>query len=131
MRLLKMKFMRSILIILSVCLSICTCTLYGQNTGQKISLKQAIETGIANNMEVLQASLQVSADDINLRQSKMDRYPDLNGNISHGINQGRSIDPFTNSFINQAVTYSGYGISSGVVLFSGLSMQNTVKQNSF
>ncbi|HZH95578.1 MAG TPA: TolC family protein, partial [Flavisolibacter sp.] len=57
--------------------------------------------------------------------------PDLNASFDHGINQGRSIDPFTNTYVNQSVNYAGYGVNSGVVLFSGLSLQNAIRQNAF
>jgi outer membrane protein len=56
--------------------------------------------------------------------------PDLGVSLNHGINQGRSIDPFTNQFVNQTVNFAGYGLSSGAVLFNGLRLQNTVRQYS-
>ena len=46
---------------------------------------------------VLQSELQAQTAEINWKQAKSNRFPDLNGSIGHGINQGRSIDPFTNS----------------------------------
>ena len=95
----------------------------------KLTLKQAVEIGLANNMEVSQADISARVNEITWKQSKLDRYPDLTGSISHGINQGRSIDPFTNNYINQTVSYSSYGLSGGVILFNGLGMQNRVKQN--
>ena len=100
-----------------------------QTTG-KLSLKQAIETGIANNLDVSQAALRAKSSEIDWKQAKLDRYPNLNATGSTGVNQGRSIDPFTNAYINQRVAYSSYGISSGVVLFNGLTLQQTVKQTS-
>ena len=100
-----------------------------QNTvAATMTLQQCVETGITNNLDVQQNNLQMQSDEINWRQAKLNRLPDLNGSVGHGINQGRSIDPFTNSFINEQVTYSRYGVNSSVVLFNGLSLQNTVKQ---
>jgi len=96
--------------------------------GPLLTLQQCVETGIANNLDVLQSDLQMQSDQINWKQAKLNRLPDLNGTASHGINQGRSIDPFTNSYINENVNYANYGLSTGVVLFNGLSLQNTVKQ---
>lgn len=93
------------------------------------TLKQCVDTAIANNMEVQQGDLQMQSAEINWKQSRLNMLPDLIGTASYGSNQGRSIDPFSNAFINQQVNYSGYGVSSGVVLFRGLSMQNAVKQN--
>src|SRR5260221_4407799 len=104
---------------------------YSQNniTGNKLTLQQCIETGIANNLPVLQSELQTQTAEVNLKQAKANRFPDLNGTVNHGINQGRSIDPFTNSFINQQVNYAGYGLSSGVTLFNGFAIQNNIKEN--
>ena len=99
-------------------------------TAGKLSLKQAIETGIANNLDVSQAGLRAQSSEIDWKQAKLNRYPNLNATASTGVNQGRSIDPFTNAYINQRVAYSSYGISSGVILFNGLTLQQTVKQTS-
>ncbi|HET6768406.1 MAG TPA: TolC family protein, partial [Chitinophagaceae bacterium] len=47
----------------------------------------------------------------------------------YSINTGRSIDPFTNTYINQNNNSSSYFLGSGVTVFNGFSMQNLVKQN--
>jgi outer membrane protein len=94
-----------------------------------LTLKQAVETGIKNNIDVLQANLQLERAGVNLKQSKEYRLPDLNASLSHGINYGRSIDPFTNGFIDQKVGYANYGASSNLLLFNGFSVQNGIKAN--
>ena len=104
--------------------------LYAQVTSTRFTLKQCVETGIANNLEVLQSELQSKTDEINWKQSKLDLLPNLNGSATHGSNQGRSIDPFTNSYVNQQYSFASYGLSSGVILFNGFSLQNAIKQNS-
>jgi outer membrane protein len=95
-----------------------------------MTLKQCIETGIANNFNVQQRQLQAQSDEANWKQSKLNMFPDLNGSAGHSYNQGRSIDPFTNSPVTQSFNSSNYSISSGVVLFNGLAIQNNIKQNS-
>jgi outer membrane protein len=105
-------------------------SVFPQNTVTgKLTLQQCVETGIANNLDVLQSDLQVQADEINWKQSKLDMLPDLNGSARHGTNSGRSIDPFTNTYLNQNSNYASYGLNSGVTLFNGFSMQNFIKQN--
>jgi len=96
----------------------------------KLSLKQAIETGIANNLEVNQAGLNAQRANVNLKQARANMLPNLNATADHGLNQGRSIDPGSNSFINQQFNYGSYGASSNVLLFNGLSLQNNIKANS-
>ncbi|MEP7231204.1 MAG: TolC family protein [Ginsengibacter sp.] len=95
----------------------------------KLTLKQAIETGIANNLTVNQSDLQMQREDITLKQSRLSMLPNLNGSANHGTNNGRSIDPFTNGFINQNVNYASYSASSNVLLFNGSSLQNRIKSN--
>jgi outer membrane protein len=72
----------------------------------------------------------MQSDEIYWKQAKLNLLPNLNGSVSHGINQGRSIDPFTNGYINQSITTGSYSLSSGVVLFNGFSLLNSVKQTS-
>ncbi|MEP6928283.1 MAG: TolC family protein [Ginsengibacter sp.] len=95
----------------------------------KLTLQQAIQTGIANNLDVNQSNLLMQKADINLKQSRASVLPNLNATADHGINQGRSIDPFTNAFINQKVDYASYGAASRILLFNGSSLQNKIKGN--
>jgi outer membrane protein len=96
----------------------------------KMSLKQCIETALTNNIQVKQVGLQADAAEVNLKQAKANLLPDLNGNFGYGFNQGRNVDPLTNSYINQQLTSSNIGLSSGVILFNGMRLQNLIKQNS-
>jgi outer membrane protein len=99
--------------------------------GQTFTLQQAIDTAIAKNIPVRQTSLLMEQAAINWKQSRLNRLPDLNATINHGINQGRSIDPFTNSYVTQQINFAGYGISSGTLLFNGMNLSNLIKQNAY
>ena len=98
----------------------------GQN---RMTLQEAVSLGIKNNLDVNQAGLQMQNAEIDYKQSRAFMLPDLNAQASQGINQGRSIDPFTNAFINQKVGYASYGANSSVLLFRGGSLQNQIQQN--
>lgn len=115
-----------IIIIITILFVLVINDVYSQN---KMTLQQSVETGIANNLQVQQSSFQMEREEITWKQSKLNRLPDLNANVNHGINRGRSIDPFTNSFINERVSYAGYGLNSGVLLFNGLSLHNNIIRN--
>lgn len=97
----------------------------------RYTLQQCIDTAIAKNIEVKQSGLLVDAAAVNRRQARANMLPDANVGFTHGINQGRSIDPFTNTYINQAINYASYGINSGVVLFNGMNLQNNIRQYAF
>lgn len=98
------------------------------STHTTLSLKEAVEIAGKNNLEVKQTALLMESAEINRTQARASRYPYLEGFANHGINEGRSIDPFTNQFINQQVNFAGYGLNAGVTVFSGLSITNQIKQ---
>jgi len=103
--------------------------LAGFSQAQTYNLQQAIDTAIARNIPIKQSDLLMQAAGVNWKQSRLNRLPDLNSDINHGINQGRSIDPFTNAPVTQQINYAGYSISSGVLLFNGMNLNSQVKQN--
>ncbi|MFT4093088.1 MAG: TolC family protein [Niabella sp.] len=95
---------------------------------KSMTLKQCIDTAIANNFDIEQRRIAEQTEYLSYKQSKLNLLPDLNGSADYSINQGRSIDPFTNSPVTQSFNASGYSLSSGLVLFSGLSKINLMKQ---
>lgn len=94
------------------------------------TLEQCIETALRSNIQVRQSGLQVEAAAVARQQAKASLLPNLNGSVTHGINQGRSIDPFTNTYIDQTINYASYALGSGLVLFNGGSLQNSLRQTS-
>lgn len=99
------------------------------NSQNRLTLEQAIETGIRNNFDVLQAGLTTERSSVIWRQSKMSALPNLNASVNQGTNFGKSIDPFTNTFIDQKVNYGNYGASSNILLFNGFSLHNEIRSN--
>jgi outer membrane protein len=105
--------------------------LFSQTNEKVYSLKQCVDIAIANNTQVKQSELQMQSAYIGKQQSISNLLPTLNGNIDQGINEGRSINPFTNTYINQQVIYSSYNLSAGIPLFNGLRLQNSIGQNNY
>lgn len=117
--------MKTILVTISFILSF-----FLTEAQDKLTLQQAIQMGIANNLDVNQSNLLMQKADVNWKQSKAAMLPNLNVSVDHGINQGRSIDPYTNGYINQKVDYASYGASSNILLFNGASLHNLIQSNS-
>ena len=106
-------------------------SVFSQNTPGRLTLQQCIETGIVNNLDVLQSDLQAQSNEVRWKQAKLNRLPDLNATGGYQFNAGRSIDQFTNSYITENNQYSYYSLGSGVTIFNGFVLQNLVKQNKF
>jgi len=96
---------------------------------QVMTLQQCIETAIKNNIEVQQSELDVETADVYHQQAKMNLLPSITGYVGHSNNKGRSIDPGTNSYIDQQFTSANYSLNGNLILFNGLSLLNSIKQN--
>lgn len=105
---------------------------FSQNEEQRVlTLNDCIEIAINNNLDLKANRLQEASSEIFYKQSKNDMLPTLNMNYSLGTNNGRSIDPFTNSYINQELTFSNAGLFLDLNVFNGFRLKNEIKQNSY
>lgn len=94
-----------------------------------LTLKRATELVIENNLQIKQAQFTEAISEENLQQSKLALLPSLNANTGLNFNFGRSIDPLTNQFVNQAITSTSGNLSSGTALFQGFQKINQISQN--
>ena len=95
----------------------------------KWDLRRCVDYAVANNLNIKQADIQAKIAALTLEQSKLQRWPTANFQNSNGFQFGRSIDPATNGFTNQQITFSQYGLSSQVSLFNFNSQKNTILGN--
>lgn len=97
---------------------------------QKVwTLEDCINYAFENNIQIKQSKLQVQSVQADLKQSKLEYAPTLNGSSSLNYNWGRSIDPITNTYVNTNNMSSSFGVNSGLTIFGGLQKFHTVKQN--
>jgi outer membrane protein len=99
------------------------------NANQVYTLQQCVETAFKNNADVKQAELLAESARLNYNQSKANFLPDLNAGISHTSYNGRSINPYTNSYINEQNNAASYQLTSSIILWNGCSLLNYMKQN--
>ncbi|MDA1336085.1 MAG: TolC family protein [Bacteroidetes bacterium] len=91
--------------------------IHAQNTW---SLERCVEHALENNLQIKLAELGSTSAEIGTQSAQGAFLPNLNGNLTHGYNFGRTIDPFTNQFVeSSAIRSNSFGLSTGVVLFNG------------
>lgn len=98
------------------------------HTYNVLTLKQAVEIGVANNATVKLAEFQSDVAHVNLTQAKANLVPQFNGSITNYLNQGRSINPANNGYINQQLGTANYNLTSNVTVFNGLALLNNLKK---
>lgn len=101
-------------------------TLHAQNA-ERITLEQAINIALENNIALKQAENRMIVQDANVRSAQMDFLPNLNLGINGSRNTGRQ-------FIQETLTYddltslsSGASLSSSIVVFDGLRNINNLR----
>ena len=95
----------------------------------KVTLQDAIDFALKNNLSIKQNNLQVEQGINTLDQSKWAKYPTLNGGTNFNLFSGRNINPYTNGIITNTVGSNGFGLNSGVVLFDGYQTRNGILLN--
>jgi outer membrane protein len=93
------------------------------------SLLRCVEHALENNLTIKQSELNVNFAEIDQTQAKHNRYPNLNFSTSLNSNFGRSTDPITNTNITQNFISNNLSLSTGVTLFNGFRIANSIKRS--
>lgn len=95
----------------------------------KISLQEAVSIAQKNNISVKQSENQVLLNSLQLQQSRFNKLPNAVGNINEFFNFGRSLDPFTNTNIDQNINYNQLSMQGNIIIYNGYQLKNTIAQN--
>ncbi|WKL49791.1 TolC family protein [Flavobacterium pectinovorum] len=121
--------MRKIVLIIMILFHAGAILAQQEKTPKIWSLEDCITYAIKNNITVKQAELTQNSAEINYKQSKYERLPSVSANASQSMNNGRSIDPITSSYVSQLINSTSAGINASMTLFKGNYINNTIKQN--
>lgn len=93
------------------------------------SLSECIDRAIEVNIDVQLSSISQEQNAINYQQSRWNLSPDLNFNGGQFYQSGRSIDRFSNQFVQETVGNSSVQLQSSWVVFAGGSLRQAVTRN--
>ncbi|MPR33527.1 TolC family protein [Salmonirosea aquatica] len=95
---------------------------------QVLGLEECAELLIKNNLTFRGGQLLAESAQAQWRQAKSQQLPTLGINVSQGVNLGRSIDRFTNAYIDQLYNSSYVGARVQETVFQGFQVQNQIRQ---
>lgn len=98
---------------------------------EKITLQQAVQEALQNNLQIKQAQLNEALSEENLKESKLARLPTLNAGSSLNFNFGRNVDPFSYQFVNEQITSANGSVYTSLPLFQGGLLHHQISQNKF
>lgn len=93
-----------------------------------ISIQQAVENTLKNNLNIKQAAFSASLSEENVRQSKNALLPTVNGTINQSMQWGRS-QQVSGLFENTQNYNLSPNLSANVALFGGGTKLNQIRQN--
>ncbi len=96
---------------------------------ETISLENAIDIALKNNLSVKQNNLQLEQSKNTYDQSKWSKYPSINGGSNFNLFAGRNINPYTNGIITNTVGSNGFGLSGSMMIFDGYQTRNNIVAN--
>lgn len=96
---------------------------------ESLSLRECVELLTKNNLNYRQGQLQAQSAQAQLRQTKSQILPQIYISSNNSVNLGRSIDQYTNGYIDQVYNYSSIGAGFQMPLFQGFKLQNQIRQN--
>ncbi len=126
---LKKQIMTHKLVILILILVMSWSGVAQNDTEKSYTLDECIAVALEHNLDLKSTNLQANSAKVNYQQSKANILPSINGDFSLGVNDGRSINPFTNAYINQELTFSNLGLSLDMTIFNGFRLLNSAKQS--
>ncbi|MEM9837153.1 MAG: TolC family protein, partial [Bacteroidota bacterium] len=110
-----------------IALSLCFSQLSAQDN--LWSLERSVNYAFENNLQVKQLKNQAAIAQLNLKGAKWSQLPSVTGNGSIGTQYGRTIDPTTNAFNQQNITFNSFQINANVTVFNGQRIRKNIRQS--
>jgi len=93
------------------------------------TLEKCFSYAKENNIQLKQTQINTELSELDLEQSKSNRLPFVSGVFNQRLNFGRSIDPTTNQFRSQTLPTTFIGLNTGVDVFRGFNLKNSIKRS--
>jgi len=103
---------------------------HSQAVDSVLNLQQCIDIAVKNNLDVRKSELLLQTAKVNKNQAKENMLPSINGQIDHGISNGRSLNQVDYTYVNASTKFASYSANGDLTLFSGLQNLNRIKQAS-
>lgn len=98
---------------------------------EKFTLNRCIELALSQNLDVQLSAIANQNADNDYVQSKRNLTPDISGSAGQFYQSGRSIDRFSNQFVQTTIGSNNFQVQGSWVLFAGGQLRNAVNQSKY
>lgn len=96
-----------------------------------LTLQQCQDYALRRSFDSRQGQWRLENDALSLRQTEQAIWPTLSGNLGEGLSLGRTIDPFSNNFVQQSIHSGSVGLNANWVVFNGFQRQHQLQQQAY
>ncbi|HUH19249.1 TolC family protein, partial [Albibacterium sp.] len=121
-------FMKMLPIALSV---LCLLFSFSSQAQEVLTLEEALNQALNNNLQVKQASLQAALTEEDVKQARMNFFPTVNAGVDGNLRWGKSFDQLTGSLINQSTNSLNGSLNASASVFQGFARTNQVSANKY
>jgi outer membrane protein len=89
------------------------------SSAQRMSLDECISYALKNHPAIKNAKSTVEIRKEEYEITRKEALPSVSGSVSQGGSLGRNIDPFSNSFITNAINFNSASLNSSFTIFNG------------
>ncbi|MES2265860.1 MAG: TolC family protein [Bacteroidota bacterium] len=101
---------------------------HSQAVDSVLTLRQCIDIALKHNLDVRKSELQLQSAKVDKNQAKENLLPSINGQVDHGISNGRSLNQVDYTYVNASTKFASYSANADLTLFNGLQNLNRIKQ---
>lgn len=98
---------------------------------EKITLEKCIQLAFTKNYDVQLAAISESLAAIDYQQSIYNLSPEISGSAGQYFQSGRSIDRFTNQYVQTTIGSNNFQLQANWVLFAGGQLRNNIQKLRF
>ncbi len=106
-----------------------TSPLLFAQTQEVWDLEKCLEYAREHNITIQRLAVTKDQSEVDLLAANLSRLPSINFSTSVGRNYGRTIDPTTNVFSTEGITFQRYSIDAGLPIYNAGRINNSVKQS--
>ncbi|MDD2584544.1 MAG: TolC family protein [Bacteroidales bacterium] len=119
--------MRSLFLVTLICFTLSFTLSLTTASAQNMSLNQCISYALENNLSYENKKIESDIHNEMFKQSKRDFLPNINAGSTGNQQYGRSIDPTTNTFVNQSFFSMNFYLDAQIDIFKGFTQINRAK----
>ncbi len=105
-----------------------SCLMQAQGQTKRLSLVDCIALALDNNPTLQRSELNLARNNIALKQAKNNRLPSLKADLGHAYNEGRSVNPTTNQFVEESYFSGNQALNLNVPIFNGFQTLHHIRK---